>query len=547
MISRELIKKADLLLNKEQGSVFKDPGGRINICLVYPNTYYVGMSNLGFQGIYSILNERGDTLCERAFLPDEDDMAEFYRTGSELFSLETKRPLNRFDIVAFSVSFENDFLSIPVILRLARIGVFRSQRSDRDPLLLLGGVCATSNPEPISDFFDIVFIGEAEDAINDLIESCKKHTGDRSQLLGTLSEKEGFYIPSLYRVRYSEEGLVTGRERVDNAPEIITKRTVSTLDGRLKQAIITPSTEFPDMCLIEAMRGCVWNCRFCLAGHIYNPPRHKDIGVLSKEIASAKARSGRVGLIGPSLTDYRYVREALSIEGVDFSVTSLRATSRARDLIALIKRQKSASIAPEAGTDRLRMIINKRITEEDILETSEMILKEGVQTLRLYFMLGLPFERDEDIEGIIDLAKKIGSFTGRASVVLSISTFVPKPSTPFQWHPMTDEKTIKARLKRIKSSLKREGIRVFHDIVKYAHLQGLFSMGDRRLSGFISGMEEAGRWRMSLEDSGLSSGFYLFRKRDFSEILPWDFIDTGISKSSLWEEYKRAEELSRLD
>ena len=545
MIGRRLIKKTEALLEKEEGTVYKDPGGRVNVCLAYPNTYHVGMSSLGFQGIYSILNARDDTVCERAFLPDEADLKEFERTGSELFSLESKRPLNRFDIIAFSVSFENDYPSIPLMLRLARIGAFSSGRNEREPVLLLGGVCAMFNPEPLSDFFDLIFIGEADSSLDELIEEYKG-AEDKEAFLGAVSEKEGFYVPGGYKVLYFDDGKIKERKTEGGFPRTIRKRTESVLNGRLRPAITTPETEFSNMYLVEAMRGCVWSCRFCVAGHIYNPPRHKDIGILKQEIDLAMKTTGRAGLIGPSLTDYRHATEALQIEGVDFSITSLRATPKAEKLLSLMKGHRSISIAPEAGTERLRRIINKRITEEEILETAELILRHDIHTLRLYFMIGLPFETEEDIDGIIALAKKVRSLSTRGTIVLSTSTFVPKPFTPFQWHPMTAEKTIRARLKMIKSGLNIKGVRVFHDVIKYAFMQGVFSRGDRRLSRVLHDMKEPGRWKESVREAGLDPDFYLFRERSFEEILPWDFIDAGISKEALWGEYMKARESAGL-
>jgi len=545
MISRRLIEKTDALLGKERGTVYKDPGGRVNVCLAYPNTYHVGMSSLGFQGIYSILNSRNDTVCERVFMPDEEDLEEFERTGSELFSLESKRPLSRFDIVAFSVSFENDYPSVPLMLRLARIGAFASGRKGQGPLLLLGGVCAMFNPEPLADFFDLIFIGEADSGIGELID-IYKGTGSKEEFLGTISEREGFYVPAYYEVTYAEGGKIKERRAIRNTPTTIKKRTERVLNGRLRPSIITPATEFSDMYLIEAMRGCVWSCRFCLAGHIYNPPRHKDIRVLKQETAVAMETTGRAGLIGPSLTDYRHAAEALQTEGVDFSITSLRATPKAEKLLSLMKGHRSISIAPEAGTERLRKIIDKRVTEEEILATAERVFQHDIHALRLYFMIGLPFETEGDIDGIVELAKKIRSLSRQGIIVLSISTFVPKPFTPFQWHPMTAEKTIKARLKTIKSGLDMKGVRVFHDVIKYAFMQGVFSRGDRRLSRVLHDMKEPRRWKESLRDAGLDPGFYLFRERTFEEILPWDFIDAGVSKEALWREYLEAKESAGL-
>ena len=547
MVSWRLIEKTDRLLQKEKGTIFKDPGGRVNICLVYPNTYRVGMSNLGFQGIYGILNSRHDTVCERAFLPDEEDLTEFERTGSELFSMESRRPLNRFDIIAFSVSFENDYPAIPFILALSNLKPLSSERDERSPIVMLGGVCASFNPEPIADLFDLIFIGEADRSIHSLIETFKK-TSVRQEFLNAISSYAGFYVPQFYRLAYSETGELKERTHIPPAPERIRKVTEKKIDTTIRPAIVTPETEFSGMYLLEAMRGCVWSCRFCIAGHIYNPPRYKEKDILLEEIGQAREKTDRIGLVGPSLTDYKYCAEALKVKDVDFSITSLRASPRSAEILSLMKGKRSISIAPEAGTEHLRRIINKKVSEEEIIETSREILACGISSLRLYFMIGLPYERDEDIEGIISLAGKIRSLSARGNIVLSISTFVPKPFTPFQWHPMRDEKTVKRRLKMIKSQTGRnKGIRVLHDVVKYAYLQGVFSRGDRRISKAITEMRQAGRWRDIMRGKGLRIEDYLFRPRRYDELLPWDFIDIGITKESLWSEYEKARDLSLPD
>ncbi|RMG70562.1 MAG: radical SAM protein [Nitrospirae bacterium] len=535
MISRRLIEAVDGLLKRERGTVYKDPGGRLNVCLVYPNTYYVGMSNLGFQGVYGLLNSRADVLCERAFLPEDEDLKEFERTGSVLFSYETKRPLMEFDIVAFSVSFENDYLSIPTILELSRIPLYSVQRDERHPLLLLGGVCATSNPEPLAEFFDIVYIGEAEPALLSMVELYRKST-DRASFLKELSGLDGFYIPGFYRISYHSDGTIREREAL-NGPQTIKKVTLKSLKQAVRHVISTPDTEFSEMALVEAMRGCVHSCRFCLAGHIYNPPRYKDFDQLKREIEDVTGRGLRVGLIGPSLSDYKYIENALLLEGVNFSITSLRANKKTEALLHLFKGKKSLSIAPEAGTQRLRDLINKRISEEDILSISERVFSEGIEVLRLYFMIGLPTETEEDISAIVELAKKIRRLSRRGRLTLSISTFVPKPFTPFQWLPMQEESTVKRRLRFIKDALKAERqVTVFHDVLKYAYLQGVLSRGDRRLSRLIASGRSMSGWKRRMVELGLKPDFYLFRRRHRDEILPWDFIDAGVKKDYLWRQ-----------
>jgi radical SAM superfamily enzyme YgiQ (UPF0313 family) len=556
-MNRKLTEKIDTLLSKEKGTVFKDPGGKISICLVYPNTYYVGMSNLGFQGIYTLLNERDDVVCERAFFPDEEDIEEYVRTDTELFSLESKRPLNRFDIIAFSVSFENDYPNILRILELSNIPLRVSDRNASHPIIILGGACAFFNPEPIADFMDISFIGEAEEMIHEFLDIYKR-SETRTGLYKNILEIEGIYVPKFYTVEYENNppsphfskggmggffGRILQREKLsDEVPEKIKRRFIRDISTyRLRPSIITTETEFSGMFLIEAMRGCPWKCRFCVAGHIYNPPRKKELSIIKEEIDEALKFTKRVGLIGPSLTDYQYINDVLKIEGVDFSITSLRASRKSAEIVGLMTGHKSVSIAPEAGTERLRRVIDKRITEEDIIETSRLIFLEGIGNLRLYFMIGLPTETDDDIEGIINLAKKIRSISGKGYITITLSTFVPKPFTPFQWHPMERMDIVKQRLKTIKKLLLPiKGIRVFHDVVKYAYMQGLFSMGDRRIANVLEKMLEEQDWRKTCTSSDIDPDFYIMRQKDFSENLPWDFIDSGISKERLWEEYQKA-------
>jgi radical SAM family uncharacterized protein len=540
-MSRKLKEKIDYLLSKEKGTVYKDPGGKINIALVYPNTYHVGMSNLGFQGIYGLLNGMDDVVCERVFLPEDEDMEEYLRTDTELFSLESKRSLNRFDVVAFSLSFENDYPNVLKILRLSRIPFRSSERNSHSPLVIMGGVCTFFNPEPVADFFDICFIGEAEEMLPEFLDVYKS-ASDRKELLKKSLGIEGLYVPQFYSISYHSEGKISGRFRSEAAPEIIKRRSLKDITSSgIKTAIVTHETEFSDMYLIEAMRGCPWSCRFCVAGHIYNPFRKKALQALENEIKLALAETKRIGIIGPSLSDYPDIKEVLKIPGVDFSITSLRASAKSAELVGLLKGHKSISIAPEAGTERLRRVINKKVTEEDIFQTSELIFAEGIETLRLYFMVGLPTETREDIIGIVNLVKKIRDTAPKGNITLSISTFVPKPFTPFQWHSMEKPIEVKERLKIIKKSLlPLKGIKVFHDVPKYAYMQGFFAQGDRRVSKALEEILKFQDWRKAAEASGIKEDFYIFREKDSNEILPWDFIDVGIKKEKLWNEYQQA-------
>ena len=541
VMKRKLIDKVNYLISKEKGTIFKDPGGRINIALVYPNRYSVGMSSLGFQGIYGFLNSMQDVVCERVFLPDEDDLEEYARTHTRLFSLESKRTLDAFDIIAFSVSFENDYPNIVQILKLAKIPVKSAERDASDPLVIMGGVCAFYNPEPLAEFMDVSFTGEAEEMIVEFLSAYRSHRG-KTELIESLLRHQGIYVPAYYSVDYDGSGNIMQRQAKNNAPSVIRKQTIPDISKSfMKSAITTPEIEFSDMYLLEAMRGCPWSCRFCLAGQIYNPPRKKDFNVLKAEIGEALSMTRRVGLIGPSLSDYPHAEEILMMEGVDFSITSLRASNKSARIAALMKGHKSVSIAPEAGTERLRTVINKKITEEDILDTAQRILNGDIETLRLYFMVGLPTETMEDIDGIIDLVKKVRANSRKGYITLSISTFVPKPFTPFQWHPMAPLKEVKTRLKMIKKGLlAAKGVRVFHDVPKYAYMQGLFALGNRSVGALIERIASGDALALKDRSFERDLDFYVFRKKDIAENLPWDFIDAGISKEKLWQEYQKA-------
>lgn len=541
MPSKKILRKIEYLLSREKGTVYKDPGGKVNICLVYPNTYHIGMSNLGFQGIYTLLNRRPDVVCERAFLPDEEDREEYIRTGAGIFSMESRRPLNRFDIVAFSVSFENDYPNILRILEMSKIPPKTAERNTFHPLLILGGVCASFNPEPLAEFFDLCFIGEAEEMLGEFM-TAYKGAQVREDLFKEIVEIEGIYVPRFYEIGCGPEGRTTYRNARNDAPDTVKRRLVKNLsEGGISPSIITPETEFSNMYLIEAMRGCPWSCRFCVTGYVYKPVRNKKKAILEKEINRARALTARVGLIGPSLTDYPHTKDILCMDDVDFSVTSLRASPGSAELVKFLRGHKSISIAPETGTERLRKVIDKRITEADILETSRLILSEGVENLRLYFMVGLPTEGESDIEGIISLVRTIRDVSPKGKIVLTLSTFVPKPFTPFQWHPMERMDVVKGRLKAVKKALMPlNGVKVFHDFPKYAYMQGLFSRGDRMVSKVLEKMTGTEDWQRACRETGTDADSYLFRQRDLGELFPWDFIDNRISKEKLWSEYRKA-------
>ena len=537
-MSRKLRESAQRLLDAERGTVYKDRGGKLSVCLVYPNTYSIGMSSLGYQGIYGLLNARPDVVCERAFLPPPEEMDEYRRTGEELCSLESQSPLGSFEVVAFSVSFENDYPAIPRMLEMARIPARASERTSSHPLVIAGGVCPSANPEPIAPIFDICFTGEAEEMLGEFVEAYKA-SGSREELLKRALQIPGLYVPAFYDVSYNPDGTIAGRVARDGAPERITRRIVSDLSAHpMRSVIITPNAEFGDMCLIEPMRGCPWQCRFCLAGHLYRPPRRKGGEALMAEVQYARGMAGRVGMVGPSLSDHPDMPDVLTQEGVEFSLTSLRASPKSAGLAKLLRGARSVSIAPETGSDRLREFVNKKVTRAEIIESARLILGiDGIERLRLYFMVGLPSETDEEALEIAALVREIREAAPRGKLILTLSVFVPKAGTPFERMPMARPDVVKRRLGSIKKALVRvHGVSVFHDVPKYAFMQGLFSVGDRRVAEVILTMGDnidwgaTGTssskidWRTAAKRVGVDPEFFIHREKPLTERLPWEFI-----------------------
>ena len=533
--------QADRLLAAERGTVRKSPGGRISVCLVYPNLYGVGMASLGYQGIYRLLNLRNDMVCERAFLPEEKDLAEYRRTGTPVFSLESKRPLGEFDIVAFSLAFENDYPNIVRILSQSRIPLFSRDRTQHHPLVVAGGVCATINPEPFADFFDLLFVGDAEQSLPGFLDAYVAAGGRRAGV-GRYSAIPGIYVPSLYEITYADDGMLAERRAVSGAPSHIPRQRCDDIAASpVSTAITSSESEFSDMFLVEAMRGCPWSCRFCMVGNVYRPVRQKSVAAMKEEIARAKELGCRVGIVGPSLTDYQHIDEVLAIDGVEFSLTSLRAHEKSARLLDKLAGARSVSIAPEAGTERMRKVINKKVTEPDIIETASLIFGRGISHLRLYFMIGLPTEREEDVTGIIDLVTRIRAISTHGKITAGISTFVPKPFTPFQWCAMEHPDSIKDKLKMIKKAFRMNpAVKIVHDVPKYASMQGLFARGDRRLAAVLANMEMSDDFAAACKQAGIDLSWYVFRERGKDELLPWDFIDVGVSKERLREEYQKA-------
>jgi radical SAM family uncharacterized protein len=554
-MSRNLKDHAGALLAVERGTIYKARDAEVAFALAYPNTYHVGMSNLGVHQIYSILNRRDDTACERVFLPDDDDIEEYGKTGTKLFCLESGRPVREFDVLAFSVSFEQDYVNILEILRLSGIPADKRERTTDDPLVVLGGACSFFNPEPLTDFVDIVIVGEGEEVAGELIDAYKASRGNgRQELLRALGRVPGVYVPEFYEVFYREDGTIEGRTTIEpSAPDRIVKRTVKDFDNTpAATRILTPHTEFSDRYLSEITRGCGRHCRFCMAGYLYLPPRNLNIEKAGEQAGKADELCGRIGLVGAALSDYPDINDLCErIEG-GVSVSSLRADSVSETLIERLAASghKTISIAPEAGSERLRRVINKGITEEDILRAADMVFRHGIPNLKLYFIIGLPTETRDDVDAIIQLALKVHEVQlacarplGRIGrITLSVNSFVPKPFTPFQWEPMDSIENLNKKQRSLDRAVRKIGnMNVIHDLPKWAYVQALLSRGDRRIGKLIRAAHENGEdWKKAAKATAIDMDYYARRRREFNEHLPWDFIDIGVRKEYLKNEYDRA-------
>jgi radical SAM superfamily enzyme YgiQ (UPF0313 family) len=528
------------------------------VALAFPNTYFVGMSNLGLQTVYRLFNADERVVCERVFFPAKQELAERLRRREPLLTLESQTPVRDFDVFAFSVSFEWDYTNVLTLLRLAGLEPRAERRHALDPLVVIGGAVTFVNPEPLAPFADAIAAGEAELLVPSLIEAFADEGGrDRERLLARLSRERGFYIPSFYEPVYDGPGRVAAiRPRAGtNAPTVVTKAAVKTAE-RLDppaSSLFTPDTEFGSRLLVEIVRGCAKLCRFCWAGYNYLPVRPFPASRILEIAQAARPHANRVGLVSIALCDHPEIEHILSrlVEmGYSISPASLRLDDLTPAIVSLLREsgERSLTIAPETGSDRLRRVINKTITNDQILDRAGLIFDTGFENLKLYYMIGLPTETEDDLVAIRDLTIQIREQMLGASratigrIVASVNPLVPKPGTAFQWLPMTEAKTIARKTDRLRELV--GGIEHVYFNIKserHSYYQGLLSLGDRRVADVIELAENNGHnWPAAVAAAGLDADAYLYRDRSTDAFLPWHIIDGGMKTTFFRSELEKS-------
>jgi radical SAM superfamily enzyme YgiQ (UPF0313 family) len=537
--------------------LFADGGdGSLSVCLVYPNTYRVGMANLGFQAVYRLLAEDPRVTIERAFLPD----GSWPEWQAPLRSLERRRPLGDFDVVAFSISFEQDYVHLLDCLALAGIPLRRTARGARGPLVLAGGPATFLNPEPIAEFVDLFLIGEAEEMLGEFVDRAVAGAIDRHGLLERAEGVRGAYRPDRWTPRYDASGDLAGVDYDGPGVARVERRYVADLDRVVTEStVLAPDAVFGDMYLVETSRGCEWGCRFCAAGFMYRPVRYRSPDTIRAGVERGLAARSTIGLVGAemaSLPGVASLCQEIAARGGRPSPSSLKADMITPALARALGAggNRSVTVAPEAGSERMRRVINKNLTEREILRAAEWLTQEGVDALKLYVMVGLPTETDADVEGIVDLTRKVrtrltaGGRPKVGRILVSINPFVPKPWTPLQWEPMEQQGTLKRKLAWLRRTLGAiPAVEVETESPREAYLQTLLSRGDRRIAPVLERLHaRPDDWWVTIK--ALRGGHadlvdpdrFVTRPLPLAAPLPWDFVDHQVDKRYLLAERRKA-------
>ena len=562
----------------ESGSIIKDKTKvDVRFAFCFPDTYEIGMSHLGMKILYSLFNSREDIWCERVFAPWSDFESIMRENNIPLFALESRDAIKDFDFLGFTLQYEMSYTNVLNMLDLAGLPLKSKDRDFSMPIVVAGGPC-TCNPEPLADFIDIFFLGEGEEVdleVIDLYKKCKRENKSKQEFLEEAALIEGVYVPSLYKIEYNDDFTISSIKNLKTAPKTVKKRIIKDLDSAFyPENFVVPFIEIVhDRAVQEIFRGCIRGCRFCQAGFIYRPVREKSADTVNNQAKCLCENTGydEISLSSLSTSDYREIEPLLNKmldwtekSHISLALPSLRIDNFSDELLEKINhvRKSGLTFAPEAGTQRLRDVINKNVTEEEILNTCKTAFAGGYTSVKLYFMLGLPTETDEDLKGIADLGRKIVNLyynmenrpKGKSvSVSISVSTFVPKPFTPFQFEPQITEDEIRRRQEYLKSQITTRKISLSYHDSQTSFLEGVLARGDRRLAKVIETAHKKGcsfdswnecfdlsKWLEAFEECGISPEVYANRARSFNEITPWEHLDYGVTKQFLINENKTA-------